>query len=241
MFNAANSPILELRECSLNILKYAHFKVFIFRINNNEIFLIISSFPSIFANDQNKYLDFIKKMLLKCLCEESNDQVIYFSMCFAILYLIVILKIFFLIFAALKATTAFILVNSEDKSIVKFMSETILPMLQIMNVLVEQDEDQPFLSFIELAEKCTPILRPHFTSLMDICMKTITNNEYSDNLRHAALEIIISYSESAASTFRKRGTNYLIPLGMSISCSLNLSYTKQYFFLSSHSASTDDD
>lgn len=39
----------------------------------------ISSLPSIFGNEQNKYLDYIKKMLLKSLCENSNETVCSYS------------------------------------------------------------------------------------------------------------------------------------------------------------------
>lgn len=57
MFSAANSDNLELRECAL---------------------LLFNSLPSIFGNEQNKYLDFIKKMLLKSLCDESNEAVCFY-------------------------------------------------------------------------------------------------------------------------------------------------------------------
>ena len=95
-------------------------------------------------------------MLLKCLVEESSESV----------------KL-----AALKATISFILLNSEDKAIVKAMGDTVMPMLQITNAIIENDDDQPLLSLIELAEKCPQILRSNFNLLMDICMKIITNKE----------------------------------------------------------------
>lgn len=170
MFNGANSPNLELRECSL---------------------FLFNSLPTIFGNDQNKYLDYIKKMLLKCLCEESNESV----------------KL-----AALKATASFILINNEDNAIIRLFTENILPMLKIMNDLIEKEEEEPLLSFIELAEKCPQILRSNFNSLMEICMKTIGNSESPDKLKFSALEIIVSYAENAPPTVRKRGAAYLNPL-----------------------------
>ncbi|OTF78453.1 hypothetical protein BLA29_005156 [Euroglyphus maynei] len=130
-------------------------------------------------------------MLLKCLIEESNEQV----------------KL-----AALKATISFILINCEDKTIVKIMSDTILPMLQITNAVIENDDDQPLLSLIELAEKCPQILRSNFNLLMEICMKIIANKDCSESLRHSAIELVVSFAENAAGTFRKRGSSYLIPL-----------------------------
>ena len=114
--------------------------------------------------------------------------------------------------AALKATISFILGNSEDKTIIKIMSDTILPMLQITNAVIENDDNQPLLSLIELTEKCPQILRPNFNLLMEICMKIITNKDCSENLRHSAIELVVSFAENAAGTFRKRGSSYLIPL-----------------------------
>ena len=93
-------------------------------------------------------------------------------------------------------------------------AETVLPMLQILNVLIENDDEEPLLSFIELAEKCPQILRSNFNALMEICMKTVTNHEVSDKLKFSALEIIVSFAENAPATVRKRGSNYLVPLGM---------------------------
>lgn len=132
-------------------------------------------------------------MLLKCLCEESNESV----------------KL-----AALKATASFILINNEDNAIIRLFTENILPMLKIMNDLIEKEEEEPLLSFIELAEKCPQILRSNFNSLMEICMKTIGNSESSDKLKFSALEIIVSYAENAPPTVRKRGAAYLNPLSM---------------------------
>lgn len=118
--------------------------------------------------------------------------------------------------AALKATSTFVLNNNEDKAIVKMFAETVLPMLQILNVLIEKDEDDALLSFIELAEKCPQLLRSNFNTLMEICMKAIGNPDLSDKIKFSALEIIVSYAETAPQTVRKRGTNYLVPLGMCI-------------------------
>lgn len=160
-------------------------------------------------------------MLLKCLIEESNEQV----------------KL-----AALKATISFILINCEDKTIVKIMSDTILPMLQITNAVIENDDDQPLLSLIELAEKCPQILRSNFNLLMEICMKIIANKDCSESLRHSAIELVVSFAENAAGTFRKRGSSYLIPLGMFLRKLINIFQMDSFFStLSSFPISNDDD
>lgn len=88
------------------------------------------------------------------------------------------------------------------------MSDTIMPMLQILNQQGETSEDT-LLSFIDITEKVPQILRPNFNLLMEVCMKIITNNDLEESIRHSAIEIIVTYAESAAGTFRKRGANYL--------------------------------
>lgn len=114
---------------------------------------------------------------------------------------------------ALKATISFITFNSGDKAIVKLMTETVFPMLKITSLVIENDDDQPLISLIELAERCPQILRSNFNGLLEICLKVITNNENSEKLRHSAIELVVTYAENAAPTFRKRGKNFLDPLG----------------------------
>ena len=89
------------------------------------------------------------------------------------------------------------------------MSDCILPMLHVMSHCIDNEsDDSPLKAFIEMAEKCPQILRPQFESLVEVCLKTISNGEKSDSFRHLALEIIISLAENAASTVRKRGAPY---------------------------------
>lgn len=93
------------------------------------------------------------------------------------------------------------------------MADTIFPILKITSVVIENDDDQPLLALIELAERCPQILRANFAGLLEICLKVITNNNYSEKLRHSAIELVVTYAEHAAPTFRKRGSHCLITLG----------------------------
>ncbi|KAI7692873.1 Importin-5 [Sarcoptes scabiei] len=153
--------------------------------------VILYTSPSIFCNEQSKCLDFIHKMLYKCATENTNDQV----------------KL-----SSIKALTAFIQYNYEDKSILKSMDEPIMLVLQITNVLTDCDNEQPLLSLIELAEKCPMVLKKNFNPMMQLCMKLITNQEYSPKIRHSAIEIVVCFAENAPATFRKQGSSFFIPL-----------------------------
>lgn len=171
LFDSANSNSLQLKECSL---------------------LILTSVPGVFGNEQNKYLDVIKQMLIHYLCDISSEEI---RCC------------------AVKACTAFILCHENEKSIIKHMSDCILPMLQVMAVTIEQESnDSPLYSFIDLSEKCPQILRSQFEPLVELCLKTLSNPEKADSWKHLALEIIISLAENAPSTVRKRGQPYLSTL-----------------------------
>lgn len=93
------------------------------------------------------------------------------------------------------------------------MSDCILPMMHVLSKCIdEESDDAPLKSFVDLAEKCPQILRPHIVPLIELCLKTLSNPEKSDSWRHLTLEIIISLAENAPSTIRKRGSVYLAPL-----------------------------
>lgn len=113
---------------------------------------------------------------------------------------------------ALKAATSFILLNYENKAVVKAMAGTLDPLLHVLNVSIELDEKDPMMSFIELVEKVPSFVRVRYDVLVGICMRTATSDKYDESLRHSAIEVIIAYSESAPATFRKRGNAYLVPL-----------------------------
>ncbi|CAG2115591.1 unnamed protein product, partial [Medioppia subpectinata] len=87
LFDSANANNLELKHSAL---------------------LIFAAVPGVFGNQQTKYLEVIRQMLIQYLCENSNEEV----------------KI-----SAVKATSAFILVHETEKSVLKQMSDCILPMI----------------------------------------------------------------------------------------------------------------
>ena len=87
-------------------------------------------------------------------------------------------------------------------------------MLHVMSTCIDNEsDDTPLKAFIDLSEKCPQILRSQFETLVELCLKTIADREKSDSWRHLALEVIISLSENAPSTVRKRGAPYLSTLG----------------------------
>ena len=69
-------------------------------------------------------------------------------------------------------------------------------------------------SLIDLAEKCPQFLRSQFDALLQLCLKSIGDNEIIEIRKHLCIELLISMAENAPSTIRKRGAPYLGQLVM---------------------------
>ena len=172
LFECANSSDVVQKECALHMFAYV---------------------PGIFGNQQNKYLDVIRQMLLSCLLESPATNLSVRT-------------------AAVKATSSFILAHADEKTIIKQLQECIAPIIQLVasTILMEADHcDQALSSLVELAEKTPQLLRPHFDPLIQFCIMGISDKNVPESRRHLALEIIISMSEAAPATVRKRGSQYL--------------------------------
>jgi hypothetical protein len=172
LFECANSSDLVLKECALHMFAYV---------------------PGIFGNQQNKYLDVIRQMLLSCLIESPTTNLSVRT-------------------AAVKATASFILAHADEKAIIRQLQECIAPIIQLVaaTILLDSDHcDQALSSLVELAEKTPQLLRPNFDPLIQFCIMGISDKNVPDSRRHSALEVIVSMSEAAPATVRKRGSQYL--------------------------------
>lgn len=172
LFENVNSSDPLLKECALNMFSYL---------------------PGAFGNQQARYMDVIRQMLLHCLLESPVTNLDVRT-------------------AAVKATSSFVLAHVDEKQVVKQLQETIPHCIQLVasTLLLEGGHcDQALNSLCELADKCPQILRPQFDPLMQLCVKALSEKSVPENRRHLALEIIISMAESAPSTVRKRGVAYL--------------------------------
>lgn len=172
LFESVNSNDPVLKECALNMFAYV---------------------PGIFGNQQSKYLDVIRQMLVSCLSASPTSTME--------------VRV-----AAVKATTSFVLAHVDEKSIVKHLQECVPHILQIIEQTISLDSDecdQVLNSVIELAEKCSPLLRPQFEQLMCLCTNILGSSDIPESKRHLALEVIISFCESSPAIVRKRGSQFL--------------------------------
>ncbi|XP_013772605.1 importin-5-like [Limulus polyphemus] len=171
LFDCASSQNLVYREASLQMF---------------------TAVPGIFGNQQNRYLDVIRQMLLQSLQDPTNLNVRL---------------------AAVKATTAFLVAHEKEHNIQKHFIDCLLPLLQVLQQSLEQKDDDVVLrSFVDLAESCPRFLRSQLDSLLQTCLKTISEAGMNDSWRHLALEIIVTLSETAPAVMRKVATKHIAQL-----------------------------
>lgn len=172
LFELANSGEAVLKECALNMFAYV---------------------PGVFGNQQGRYLDVIRQMLLHCLSEGPTTNLEVRTV-------------------AVRATAAFALAHAEEKGILKTLQDTALPMIHFVAGTMGREGDHCVTglnALVEMAEKTPTVLRPHFDALMQLCIRGISDPEVEESRRHLCLEIIVSMAEAAPATVRKRGSQYL--------------------------------
>jgi hypothetical protein len=160
LFAAASSPSPDMKECALTVL---------------------TNFPGIFGEQEARYRDVIKQMLLQSL---SNE----------------VLKVQCL---AVQAMVAYI--NSVDEHAVKMQFADLVPLAAqiVEKSAAGQPDDEVLKSMIEMAESSTKILRVHVPLLFDVMLKIIAATELEDSYRQLGLEFIVTVAEEGSAMVRK--------------------------------------
>ncbi|XP_076324305.1 importin-5-like isoform X2 [Tachypleus tridentatus] len=153
---------------------------------------MFTAVPGIFGNQQNRYLEVIRQMLLQSLQDPTNLNVRL---------------------AAVRATTAFLLAHEKEHNIQKHLADCLPPLLQVLQQSLEQqNEDFVLKSFIDLAESCPRFLRSQLDPLLQICLKIISETKMTDSWRQLALEVIVTLSETAPAMMRKLASKHIAQL-----------------------------
>ncbi|XP_074657622.1 importin-5-like [Tubulanus polymorphus] len=146
---------------------------------------IFGAIPSVFGNQQSQNLEVIKQMLYSCLLDQNSINVR---------------------FEAVRTVSAFMLANEDDKHVLASFKDFVPTILAIVEQNVAQTEENSLLQcLVELAETVPKFLRPHLESVITLCMKVVSNSSLDDSLRHLALEVIVTMSETAPAMIRKKG------------------------------------
>lgn len=144
---------------------------------------IFTSVPGIFGNQQSRYLEMIRQMLVQSLADSSNASVR---------------------FAAVKAIIAFLLVHEKEVAIQRLFVDSLPAMLQVVSESIEGLEDDSVLKcFVDLAEACPRFFRPHLDSLMQVFLRVTGEPSVPDTWRHLCLETMVTLAESAPAMVRK--------------------------------------
>ncbi|XP_049976984.1 importin-5-like isoform X2 [Alexandromys fortis] len=143
---------------------------------------IFWNFPGIFGNQQQHYLDVIKRMLVQCMQDQEHPSIWTLSA---------------------RATAAFILANEQNVALFKHFADLLPGFLQAVNDSCYQYDDSVLKSLVEIANTVPKYLRPHLEATLQLSLKLCGDTNLYNMQRQLALEVIVTLSETAAAMLRK--------------------------------------
>ncbi|KAM9319984.1 importin-5 [Gastrophryne carolinensis] len=143
---------------------------------------IFWNFPGIFGNQQQHYLEVIKRMLVQCMQDQTNPQIRALSA---------------------RAAGAFVLANEHNVPLLKHFSDLVPGILQAVNESCYHNDDSVLKSLVEIADTVPKYLRPHLEPTLQLSLKLCADSNLSNMQRQLALEVIVTLSETAAAMLRK--------------------------------------
>ncbi|XP_061548933.1 importin-5 [Phycodurus eques] len=161
LFDSVNSDNVGLREAALHIFW---------------------NFPGIFGNQQQHYMDVIKRMLVQCMQDQANPQIRTL---------------------AARAAASFVLSNEGNTALLKHFSDLLPGILQAVNDSCYQGDDSVLKSLVEIADTAPKYLRPNLEATLQLCLKLCADTNLPNMHRQLALEVIVTLSETAAAMLRK--------------------------------------
>ncbi|XP_052402072.1 importin-5 [Carassius gibelio] len=161
LFDSVNSQDVSLREAALHIFW---------------------NFPGIFGNQQQHYLDVIKRMLVQCMQDQENPQIRTL---------------------AARAAASFVLSNESNTALLKHFSDLLAGILQAVNESCYRGDDSVLKSLVEIADTAPKYLRPNLEATLQLSLKLCADTNLTNMQRQLALEVIVTLSETAAAMLRK--------------------------------------
>ncbi|XP_077408613.1 importin-5 [Vanacampus margaritifer] len=161
LFDSVNSDNVGLREAALHIFW---------------------NFPGIFGNQQQHYMDVIKRMLVQCMQDQANPQIRTL---------------------AARAASSFVLSNEGNSALLKHFADLLPGILQAVNESCYQGDDSVLKSLVEIADTAPKYLRPNLEATLQLCLKLCADSNLPNMQRQLALEVIVTLSETAAAMLRK--------------------------------------
>ncbi|KAL1022067.1 hypothetical protein UPYG_G00021780 [Umbra pygmaea] len=164
LFESVNSDNVGLREAALHIFW---------------------NFPGIFGNQQQHYMEVIKRMLVQCMQDQENPQIRTL---------------------AARAAASFVLSNEGNAALLKHFADLLPGILQAVNESCYQGDDSVLKSLVEIADTAPKYLRPNLEATLQLSLKLCADASLTNMQRQLALEVIVTLSETAAAMLRKHTT-----------------------------------
>ncbi|XP_066562833.1 importin-5 [Amia ocellicauda] len=161
LFDSVNSQNVGLRESALHIFW---------------------NFPGIFGNQQQHYLEVIKRMLVQCMQDQENPSIRTL---------------------AARAAASFVLSNENNTALLKHFSDLLPGILQAVNESCYEADDSVLKSLVEIADTAPKYLRPHLEPTLQLSLKLCADTNLTNMQRQLALEVIVTLSETGSAMLRK--------------------------------------
>uniref|UniRef100_A0A8C2L8C4 Karyopherin (importin) beta 3 n=1 Tax=Cyprinus carpio TaxID=7962 RepID=A0A8C2L8C4_CYPCA len=185
LFDSVNSQDVNLREAALHIFW---------------------NFPGIFGNQQQHYLEVIKRMLVQCMQDQENPQIRTL---------------------AARAASSFILSNESNTALLKHFSDLLPGILQAVNESCYRGDDSVLKSLVEIADTAPKYLRPNLEATLQLSLKLCADTNLTNMQRQLALEVIVTLSETAAAMLRKH-TNIVAQIPQMLSMMVDLEEDEEW-------------
>uniref|UniRef100_A0A286XZM1 Importin 5 n=1 Tax=Cavia porcellus TaxID=10141 RepID=A0A286XZM1_CAVPO len=143
---------------------------------------IFWNFPGIFGNQQQHYLDVIKRMLVQCMQDQEHPLIRTLSA---------------------RATAAFILENEHNVALFKHFADLLPGFSQAVNDSCYQNDGSVLKSLVEIADTVPKYLHLHLEATLQLSLKLCGDTSLNNMQRQLALEMIVTLSETAAAMLRK--------------------------------------
>ncbi|XP_035770892.1 importin-5 [Neolamprologus brichardi] len=143
---------------------------------------VVLNFPGIFGNQQQHYMEVIKRMLVQCMQDQANPQIRTL---------------------AARAAASFVLSNESNTALLKHFSDLLPGILQAVNESCYQGDDSVLKSLVEIADTAPKYLRPNLEETLQLCLRLCADTNLTNMQRQLALEVIVTLSETAAAMLRK--------------------------------------
>ncbi|XKL61021.1 hypothetical protein PGB90_008078 [Kerria lacca] len=114
---------------------------------------------------------------------------------------------------AVRAICSFIIAHEKETTVQKHFQDLLPYIIQVLAENMHQvDDDSVLKSFVDLCESSPKYLRPEIAAVTELCLKVFSNEDLENDIRHLALEVIVTLCEVGSVMMRKESPSYISTL-----------------------------